>query len=807
VSASESQPKQPPRPAHAPPLVAKPIAPAKGPAPDQGGALPAKLQGESRSVPRVTPGVSAKPTAPAAGSAPKNEKIDQRAAGRPAMPQTPLAPVAKAAPAVTANPIAPAKVAATKNDKGDQRSASPEANVHTPSPTFAKATPGVVGALAKAGARTTTAKPPPFSSAVGPPAAVPLVSTAVASRPKGRAEADSPSSRSPTLIIDDPQPGHPAANTALTEPRVNNPPLVVPSAQVVASNAVTKSPPWTETASEVGRALSLGVRAPAESVREITSSLLLEDSEEKLEPYELSSSLLIEDTSQVDIPPPVRVTRQGPPKEAPELVIVPGDADAAPKVDRRPSPDVAAGTAGDRRERPVAETRPDAFAEAFFARLRLRMSIAMASFVWICGSIGRVLTPVGWLFAPRRARWSVPVVALIAVVAGAVFFFGTRWKTRGREYPRAEDKLTASLPDEAALVHPGGGPAGSAPEVAPAAPSRGCVVAGPSRVVAENAILAPGVEVRALRTGIGLGFVPADHQATVMRVDPKTLAVGQMVSARAPDVIRRVTPVLAPSGAFAPAIDEDVKNDKILGRRTIPVEPPIQVGTVGGQLAWSRLGGHAASKLWAVDTGADVDAIRGAWAPGIDHGLVALTFRRAGAVWVGALDTSGAPTASGGLARIAGLGPAVGSPAIAFDGATVMVAWADRAASDDPWRLRWVRFRNGDAPGEPSTFSPPTGGRGGQAMSPGLAVVPGIGFLLSWTEGAMSAHDVRALTLANDGAPIGAALTISSEGVNAGQGQAAIDLEGHGLVAFLQGGGSVFQVAATPITCPVRSSQ
>jgi hypothetical protein len=92
-------------------------------------------------------------------------------------------------------------------------------------------------------------------------------------------------------------------------------------------------------------------------------------------------------------------------------------------------------------------------------------------------------------------------------------------------------------------------------------------------------------------------------------------------------------------------------------------------------------------------------------------------------------------------------------------------------------------------------------------MSPGLAVVPGIGFLLSWTEGAISAHDVRALTLANDGTSIGAPLALSNEGVNAGQGQAAIDLEGHGLVAFLQGGGGVFQVAATPITCPGHSSQ
>jgi hypothetical protein len=209
--------------------------------------------------------------------------------------------------------------------------------------------------------------------------------------------------------------------------------------------------------------------------------------------------------------------------------------------------------------------------------------------------------------------------------------------------------------------------------------------------------------------------------------------------------------------------------------------------------------------LWTIDPGADVDAIRAAWAPGVDRGLVAIAFRRAGAVWVGALDTVGAPRPAFDLSRMAGLGPAVGAPAIAFDGATVMVAWADRAASDDPWKLRIVRFRLGDPPGEPTTFSPPAGGRGEQAMSPGLAVVPGIGFLLTWTDGAMSAHDVRALTLANDGTPLGTPLAVSSENVNAGQSQAAVALDGRGVVAFLQSNAGAFQIAATPIVCPTRS--
>ena len=148
-----------------------------------------------------------------------------------------------------------------------------------------------------------------------------------------------------------------------------------------------------------------------------------------------------------------------------------------------------------------------------------------------------------------------------------------------------------------------------------------------------------------------------------------------------------------------------------------------------------------------------------------------------------------------------GLGTAVGSPAVAMSDGVAIVAWSDRPSSGDPWRLRWVRFRAGEAPGEASTFAPPAGGKGEQAMSPGLAALPGKRFLLTWTEGPTSRHDVRGLTLSEDGRAIGAPMNISSEGVNAGQGQAAVTSTGKGLVAFLESTDDGFRVVATPISC------
>jgi hypothetical protein len=86
-------------------------------------------------------------------------------------------------------------------------------------------------------------------------------------------------------------------------------------------------------------------------------------------------------------------------------------------------------------------------------------------------------------------------------------------------------------------------------------------------------------------------------------------------------------------------------------------------------------------------------------------------------------------------------------------------------------------------------------------MSPAIAGLSGGRFLLVWTEGPVSGHDVRALTLDLDGKPLGQPLVISNAGVNAGQGQAAVAPSGKGVVAFLESGSVGFQVGATAISC------
>ena len=205
--------------------------------------------------------------------------------------------------------------------------------------------------------------------------------------------------------------------------------------------------------------------------------------------------------------------------------------------------------------------------------------------------------------------------------------------------------------------------------------------------------------------------------------------------------------------------------------------------------------------LWPLEGEGDVEALRGATEGAPGDTTTAIAFRRGSIIWLGAATGYKALAPKGELAHVDGLGTAVGSPAVALNEGVAMAAWADRASSSEPWSLRWVRFKAGDTPGTPKAFAPPPGGQGGQAMSPGLAAVPGGRFLLVWTEGPASFHHVRALTVSGEGAPVGAPLEISADGANAGQGQAAVTAEGAGLVAFLESADGGFRVVATPITC------
>jgi hypothetical protein len=324
-----------------------------------------------------------------------------------------------------------------------------------------------------------------------------------------------------------------------------------------------------------------------------------------------------------------------------------------------------------------------------------------------------------------------------------------------------------------------------------------CKASGGSRTIAPKALIGSGVEVAAVGAQLALGFAVAPKEAALEVLDPGTLASASALHLRANDAIRRV---MALDGSRA-AVDADRKGDKLQGRRTVRGDSPIDLGAIDGGIAWAPHGSDKGVKLWSLpNPDAPIEALRG---EPTSNGF-AVAFRQGATIWFGAC--AGTPPAPiSGLSHVDGLGSQVGSPALAVSGDRVMVAWADRTGSDVPWSVRYVAFKPSDGGVQPRSFSPPAGGLGENSMSPGVASLGGGRFLLVWTEGPKSSHQVRAVVL-NDGA-LGDAFTVSAEGVNAGQGQAAVLSDGRGVVAFLASSqtGKGFEVAATPIECTEKN--
>ena len=362
--------------------------------------------------------------------------------------------------------------------------------------------------------------------------------------------------------------------------------------------------------------------------------------------------------------------------------------------------------------------------------------------------------------------------------------------------------LVASKPAPASPLPSPSTSTSTTPPATPSAPSgAACTTAGGAHVIAPRAVISAGVEAIAVEGGIALGIAPTDREGMAVLLDPSSLVATSTARTKSFDNVRRVTPQMNAKKSLYAVADADKKTDRLHGRRFVPGDPSIDVGASGSSLVAASHGGNGGSKLWELPVDGAVDAVRGVSFSLNGEKSYAIAFRRGSSVFVGVATGEGkALTAKGALSKLDGLGEKIGSPAIAVTGDSVLVAWADRRFDNDPWTLRFVVFKAGADAGTPQSFSPPTGGLGSNVMSPGVIGVAGNRFLLVWTEGPVDSHQVRGQTLRADGTALGAALLLSSEGVNAGQGQAAIGADGKGVVAFLDG--SKREVIATPVACP-----
>lgn len=322
-----------------------------------------------------------------------------------------------------------------------------------------------------------------------------------------------------------------------------------------------------------------------------------------------------------------------------------------------------------------------------------------------------------------------------------------------------------------------------------------CKLEGAQVSLAEKAVVSAGAEVLAKDDVLAVGFAKGPKEGEMIKLG-EGLAPSPPVKLRMGDPLRRVQPVLR-RGRLELAVEIDRKVSGLSSRRVVAFDPPFDVGVNERGLGYGPHGKGTTKDLFALEGEGAVEALRVAPVPGKKG--VAVAFRRSGAVHAGVAEGDDlAPR--GTLQRVAGLGAQVGSPTIAVSGESYLVAFADRAAADAPWLLRTFGGKVGSDAAPAKTFEVPKGGPGGGVISPSLAPIDG-GFLLVWTEGPENAHQVRAQALDLDGNPSGEPMGISTAGVNAGQGRAAVNAAGRGVVVYFASKESGFELVGAKIAC------
>lgn len=574
-----------------------------------------------------------------------------------------------------------------------------------------------------------------------------------------------PPPKRPTLMLYGGAPGD-ARDSSVGEPSA---PIVVPPPEPSGAtrNMVTRPPPWSEGAAEMPAMPrhASPPRALPEAAEELSGSLLLSDSgsSDAHRSQELSSSDLNSESSvQVVKPPPLTpslpVTMQRPHGTMMGMAPPPPPLEVPPNVRSSPPP-----------ERPASPPPQDSHARLhdLQAILRERPKWQLA----VVGGVGLlVMLGTFGLLIKAISGGSGDDKAVASASASAIATMSARVTS-----PTQTQPIVTAPPHVGALSVPT------------------CTTAGDAHVIAPKAVVGSGVEVHANASGLTLGFATTPKDAMVIAIDPSSMAAASSSKPHVFEALKRVQ--AGPTDKLSAVLDFDKKGDALQGRRSLVGALRIDVGGQDGTLAWAPAGTDNATKLFDLPSKDPVEALRGDKIP---SGGFVIAARQGKAVVFGAI--VGEPLApKGSLTTVLANGTQVGSPSVATNDSVALVVWAEKS---DSWAVRLSRMALGQAPDAAIAFDLPAGGLGEQALSPSVAALPGGAFLLVWTEGPTSNHQVRAMVLDDHGKPAGKAFTVSEAGVNAGQGQAAVLADGKGVVAFLASAPQkTFQVVAIPIEC------
>jgi hypothetical protein len=293
-----------------------------------------------------------------------------------------------------------------------------------------------------------------------------------------------------------------------------------------------------------------------------------------------------------------------------------------------------------------------------------------------------------------------------------------------------------------------------------------CELARPAQRIAPSVMttVAPLAADMTLDERLLIGYAENATTATGLSVDPRDLNV-RFPFRETKD--RRVTSVV-PLVDNGHATYHVIRDDSAMKQaRAVSASQTFVFGLADARLVRQRLG-DAPETIWPVDTTAAITDPRLATVVGLGH---AVTFRQggqSGSIMFGWLTEDG--RARSGPFIVRSNAAFVGTPSVAANAVSAMIAYAGRSTESEPWSIFLSRADIGQPPTSAAAFAQPTGGPGGDSIAPTLAALPKKQWLLQWAEGASGQRQVRFQTLAEDGRPIGIARTVSPVGSNSGQG-------------------------------------
>lgn len=337
----------------------------------------------------------------------------------------------------------------------------------------------------------------------------------------------------------------------------------------------------------------------------------------------------------------------------------------------------------------------------------------------------------------------------------------------------------------------------AAPGVAASsAPQRSCELARPARRLAWSIVrsIPPYIASTPEGSRVAVGVAASRRSALGLLVDPDTLSAARAFAQRRRKPLLSVVPTAA-SGKLGFSVTRT--NAPLTDARTVDGKPSFMLGMSNDGFA-RVVGSGEPHVIWPGGSGERMTEIRIATTP---HGNHAVTFRRggqSGQVLVGWLGPDGSRRSA--LAPVEG-GHFLGTPMVAANDKSVLVAFAARDSRQDHWGVRLATAPDGKLPTQARDFVIPPGGPGIEAISPAAAGIDGGRWLLQWTEGSTGQHEVRVQVLGSGLAPIGDAITVSPKEANAGQG--VVWVRGRKAISlFLVSTGKRLELWGAALTCP-----